>query len=92
MPREGKSSWETQSVSTDEDANSDEEAVKSPGRNNTIRRKSVQKGAKERRKQPVMVYTDAQLSGLLKDVIDNSKYIQNFLPRHLLVRILVHYL
>ncbi|XP_017893332.1 protein timeless homolog isoform X2 [Ceratina calcarata] len=73
---EGKSSWETQSVSnSDEDESSDEEAGKSSGNKNKTSNKPAKKGTMEKknaRKRPAMVYTDAQLSGLLKDVIEKN--------------------
>ncbi|XP_060821669.1 protein timeless homolog isoform X2 [Bombus pascuorum] len=70
----GKSSWETQSASnSDEDESSDEEAGKSSSNRNVAPNKPTNKGKKKNaKKQPTMVYTDAQLSGLLKDVIEKN--------------------
>ncbi|XP_076673029.1 circadian regulator timeout isoform X1 [Andrena cerasifolii] len=70
----GKSSWETQSASnSDEDEGSDEVAGESSRRNSTAPSKPTNKRAKKStKKQPAMVYTDAQLSGLLKDVIEKN--------------------
>ncbi|XP_012343215.2 protein timeless homolog [Apis florea] len=70
----GKSSWETESVSnSDEDKSSDEEAGKSSSNKNTAPNKPRNKGTKKNaKKQTTMVYTDAQLSGLLKDVIERN--------------------
>ncbi|XP_043529522.1 protein timeless homolog isoform X2 [Frieseomelitta varia] len=70
----GKSSWETRSASnSDEDESSDEEAGKSSSNKNRASNKPADKGTKKNaRKQPTMVYTNEQLSGLLKDVIDKN--------------------
>ncbi|XP_033298193.1 protein timeless homolog, partial [Bombus bifarius] len=70
----GKSSWETQSASnSDEDESSDEEAGKSSSNRNVAPNTPTNKGKKKNaKKQPTMVYTDAQLSGLLKDVIEKN--------------------
>ncbi|XP_029034529.1 protein timeless homolog isoform X2 [Osmia bicornis bicornis] len=70
----GKSSWETQSVSnSEEDESSDEEAGKSSTRKNKAPNKPTSKKTKMgKRNQPTMVYTSAQLSGLLKDVIQKN--------------------
>ncbi|XP_032684190.1 protein timeless homolog isoform X2 [Odontomachus brunneus] len=77
---QGKSSWETQAASnsdgnessaTDEDG---EETRKSSKRDGGAPRRSepAKKKQQNRRKLPTVVYTDAQLFGLLKDVIDRD--------------------
>ncbi|XP_014475495.1 PREDICTED: protein timeless homolog [Dinoponera quadriceps] len=77
---QGKSSWETQAASnsdgnessaTDED---EEETRKSSKRDGGAPRRSepTKKKQRNRRKLPTIVYTDAQLFGLLKDVIDRN--------------------
>ncbi|KOX75006.1 Protein timeless like protein [Melipona quadrifasciata] len=70
----GKSSWETRSASnSDENESSDEEAWKSWSNKNRASNKPADKETKKNtRKQPTMVYTNEQLSGLLKDVIDKN--------------------
>nr|XP_012151360.1 PREDICTED: protein timeless homolog [Megachile rotundata] len=70
----GKSSWETQSASnSEEDESSDEEAGKSSSRKNTASNKPTGKKTKaSKKKQPTIVYTNAQLSGLLKDIIEKD--------------------
>ncbi|XP_031834411.1 circadian regulator timeout [Nomia melanderi] len=70
----GKSSWETQSVSnSDENESSDEEAGKSPGPSRKAPNKPTNRKTKTgRKKEPTVVYTDAQLSGFLKDVIEKN--------------------
>ncbi|KAI4503488.1 hypothetical protein M0802_001710, partial [Mischocyttarus mexicanus] len=84
----GKSSWETQSGgnSDDEDPDSEEESRKSSGRNDVAQNKPTNKkktttttttkkgGGRSRRKkdQKTFLYTDAQLSGLLKTVIEGN--------------------
>ncbi|XP_012535516.2 protein timeless homolog isoform X2 [Monomorium pharaonis] len=80
----GKSSWETQAASnsdgnessaTDDDNEDDEETRKSSKRGGAPRRSEqgpTKKKQRNRRKLPTIVYTDAQLSGLLKDVIDKD--------------------
>ncbi|XP_015190382.1 PREDICTED: protein timeless homolog isoform X2 [Polistes dominula] len=81
----GKSSWETQSGgnSDDEDRDSEEESRKSSGRNDVAQNKptnkkktttTTTKGGRSRRKkdQKTFLYTDAQLSGLLKTVIEGN--------------------
>jgi len=78
--RKGKSSWETQAASNSDgnesSATDDEETRKSSKRGGAPRRSEepTKKKQRNRRKLPTIVYTDAQLSGLLKDVIDRSKY------------------
>lgn len=80
--RKGKSSWETQAASNSDgnessatDDEDDEETRKSSKRGGAPRR-SVEPKKKQwnKWKLPTIVYTDAQLSGLLKNVIDSSKY------------------
>lgn len=89
--RKGKSSWETQAASnsdgnessaTDEDG---EETRKSSKRDGGAPRRSepAKKKQRNRRKLPTVVYTDAQLFGLLKDVIDRGKYHRCSLPFYL---------
>ncbi|XP_014609708.1 PREDICTED: protein timeless homolog isoform X1 [Polistes canadensis] len=84
----GKSSWETQSGgnSDDEDRDSEEESRKSSGRNDVAQNKPTNKrktttttttktkaGRSRRKKdQKTFLYTDAQLSGLLKNIIEGS--------------------
>ncbi|XP_015606157.1 protein timeless homolog [Cephus cinctus] len=70
----GKSSWETRSPSPSSvEDDSDQEENQSSRRNNKARGKTENPRRKKNlRKQPVIVYTDAQLSGLLKDVIEND--------------------
>lgn len=80
--RKGKSSWETQAASNSDgnessatDDEDDEETRKSSKRGGALRRSEESKKKKRnRRKLPTIVYTDAQLSGLLKDVIDKGEY------------------
>lgn len=81
--RKGKSSWETQAASNSDgnessatDDEDDEETRKSSKRGGALRRseESTKKKQRNRRKLPTIVYTDAQLSGLLKDVIDKGEY------------------
>ncbi|XP_070151223.1 protein timeless homolog [Polyergus mexicanus] len=78
---QGKSSWETQAASNSDgdessatDDEDDEELRKSSKRGGAPRRseESTKKKQRNRRKLPTIVYTDAQLSGLLKDVIDRD--------------------
>ncbi|CAK9829894.1 Protein timeless homolog [Anthophora retusa] len=71
---QGKSLWETQSASnSDEDEDSDEEVGRSSRDGNTTSNKPTNKGRKNNaKKQPTILYTDAQLSGLLKDVIEKN--------------------
>ncbi|CAL1677972.1 unnamed protein product [Lasius platythorax] len=78
---QGKSSWETQAASNSDgnessatDDEDDEETRKSSKRGGAPRRseESTKKKQRNRRKLPTIVYTDAQLSGLLKDVIDKD--------------------
>ncbi|XP_076297468.1 circadian regulator timeout [Lasioglossum baleicum] len=72
---QGKSSWETRSVSnSDENESSDEEAGKSSRRGSQAPNKPANRKTKTRKtkKEPAVVYTDAQLSGLLKDVIEKN--------------------
>ncbi|EFN71111.1 Protein timeless-like protein, partial [Camponotus floridanus] len=78
---QGKSSWETQAASNSDgnessatDDEDDEETRKSSKRGGALRRseESTKKKQRNRRKLPTIVYTDAQLSGLLKDVIDKD--------------------
>ncbi|KAJ8674823.1 hypothetical protein QAD02_010609 [Eretmocerus hayati] len=73
-----KSSWEARSASEDEDENgshseSDGDAASGSGVASSSRRekkkKDKSKRPKKKTKQPEIVYTDAQLTGLLKDVI-----------------------
>lgn len=80
--RKGKSSWETQAASNSDgnessatDDEDDEETRKSSKRGGAPRRseESTKKKQRNRRKLPTIVYTDAQLSGLLKDVIDKGE-------------------
>ncbi|KAG7212893.1 hypothetical protein KM043_002244 [Ampulex compressa] len=70
----GKSSWETQSASnSDGDESTDEEARKSSGRSAPAPNKVAErKTKKSTRRRPTIVYTDAQLSGLLRDVIEKN--------------------
>ncbi|XP_033326523.2 circadian regulator timeout [Megalopta genalis] len=71
----GKSSWETQSASnSDENESSDEEAGKSSRRSSQAPNKPANRKTKTstKKKEPAIVYTDAQLSGLLKDVIEKN--------------------
>ncbi|KAK1135237.1 hypothetical protein K0M31_008008 [Melipona bicolor] len=70
----GKSSWETRSASnSDEDESSDEEAGKSSSNKNRASNKPADKETKKTtRKRPTMIYTNEQLSGLLKDVMDKN--------------------
>lgn len=81
--RKGKSSWETQAASNSDgnessatDDEDGEETRKSSKRGGAPRRSEepTKKKQQNRRKLPTIVYTDAQLSGLLKDVIDRGKY------------------
>jgi len=81
--RKGKSSWETQAASNSDgnessatDDGDGEETRKSSKRGGAPRRSKPTTKKKQRngRKLPTIVYTDAQLSGLLKDVIDRGKY------------------
>lgn len=86
--RKGKSSWETQAASnsdgTESSASDDEdgeEARKSSkrgggGGGGASRRSEepTKKKQRNKRKLRAIVYTDAQLSGLLKDVIDKGEY------------------
>jgi len=80
--RKGKSSWETQAASNSDgnessatDDEDDEETRKFSKRSAPRRgEEPMKKKQRNRRKLPTIVYTDAQLSGLLKDVIDRSKY------------------
>ncbi|OXU26712.1 hypothetical protein TSAR_004656 [Trichomalopsis sarcophagae] len=73
-----KSSWENASASEDEDGSgSDEDEDDDGGVSGSDagkKKKKKEKSRKERKKskQPAIVYTDAQLSGLLKDVIANN--------------------
>ncbi|KZC14887.1 Protein timeless like protein [Dufourea novaeangliae] len=71
---QGKSSWEAQSVSnSDENESSDEEAGKSSRRSSQAPNKLTNRKTKKcRKKEPTVVYTDAQLSGLMKDVIEKN--------------------
>ncbi|XP_050450903.1 protein timeless homolog [Cataglyphis hispanica] len=78
---QGKSSWETQAASNSDgnessatDDEDDEETRKSSKRGGAPRRneESTKKKQRNRRKLPTIVYTDAQLSALLKDVIDRD--------------------
>ncbi|RLU24932.1 hypothetical protein DMN91_003023 [Ooceraea biroi] len=77
---QGKSSWETQAASNSDgnessatDDGDGEETRKSSKRGGAPRRnESTKKKQRNRRKLPTIVYTDAQLSGLLKDVIDRE--------------------
>ncbi|XP_011173663.2 protein timeless homolog isoform X1 [Solenopsis invicta] len=79
---QGKSSWETQAASNSDgnessatDDEDGEETRKSSKRGGAPRRSeapSTKKKQWNRRKLPTIVYTDAQLSGLLKDVIDRD--------------------
>ncbi|KAM0735754.1 Protein timeless-like protein [Formica fusca] len=78
---QGKSSWETQAASNSDgnessatDDEDDEETRKSSKRGGAPRRseESTKKKQWNRRKLPTIVYTDAQLSGFLKDVIDRE--------------------
>ncbi|KAL0125370.1 hypothetical protein PUN28_004481 [Cardiocondyla obscurior] len=78
---QGKSSWETQAASNSDgnessatDDGDGEETRKSSVRGGASRRgeEPTKKKQRNRRKQPTMVYTNAQLSGLLKDVIDRN--------------------
>ncbi|XP_011690831.1 PREDICTED: protein timeless homolog isoform X1 [Wasmannia auropunctata] len=77
----GKSSWETQAASNSDgnessatDDEDGEETRKSSKRGGAPRRSEepTKKKQQNRRKLPTIVYTDAQLSGLLKDVIDRN--------------------
>ncbi|XP_076654997.1 circadian regulator timeout isoform X2 [Halictus rubicundus] len=73
---QGKSSWETRSVSnSDENESSDEEAGKSSRRGSQAPNKPANRKTKtsRKKKEPAVVYTDAQLSGLLRDVIEKSE-------------------
>lgn len=81
--RKGKSSWETQAASNSDgnessatDDEDGEETRKSSKRGRAPRRSEepAKKKQQNRRKLPTIVYTDAQLSGLLKDVIDRGEY------------------
>ncbi|XP_057326747.1 protein timeless homolog [Microplitis mediator] len=78
-----KASWETRSdseesasSSDDEDSSDTENTGRHPGsstnsaRPSTANKKLVKK--KNKKRQPTIIYSDAQLSGLLKDVIDNN--------------------
>ncbi|XP_012062583.1 PREDICTED: protein timeless homolog [Atta cephalotes] len=77
---QGKSSWETQAASNSDgnessatDDEDDEETRKSSKRSAPRRgEEPMKKKQRNRRKLPTIVYTDAQLSGLLKDVIDRN--------------------
>ncbi|XP_072751003.1 protein timeless homolog [Anoplolepis gracilipes] len=79
---QGKSSWETQAASNSDgnessatDDEDDEETRKSSKRGGAPRRsdeESTKKKQRNRRKLSTIIYTDAQLSGLLKDVIDRD--------------------
>ncbi|KAH0946632.1 hypothetical protein HN011_005794 [Eciton burchellii] len=78
---QGKSSWETQAASNSDgnessatDDGDGEETRKSSKRGGAPRRSKPTTKKKQRngRKLPTIVYTDAQLSGLLKDVIDKE--------------------
>ncbi|XP_011874597.1 PREDICTED: protein timeless homolog isoform X1 [Vollenhovia emeryi] len=78
---QGKSSWETQAASNSDgnessatDDEDGEETRKSSKRGGAPRRSEepTKKKQRNRRKLPTIVYTDAQLSGLLKDVIDRD--------------------
>ncbi|XP_017793791.1 PREDICTED: protein timeless homolog [Habropoda laboriosa] len=70
----GKSFWETRSASnSDEDEDTDEEVGRSSGDGNTTSNKPANNGGKKStKKRATIVYTDAQLSGLLKDVIEKN--------------------
>jgi timeless len=91
--RKGKSSWETQAASNSDgnessatDDGDGEETRKSSKRGGAPRRSKPTTKKKQRngRKLPTIVYTDAQLSGLLKDVIDKGKYRCPLAPASLL--------
>ncbi|KAG5333986.1 TIM protein, partial [Acromyrmex charruanus] len=77
---QGKSSWETQAASNSDgnessatDDEDGEETRKSSKRGAPRRSEEpTKKKQRNRRKLPTIVYTDAQLSGLLKDVIDRN--------------------
>ncbi|KAK2582180.1 hypothetical protein KPH14_004537 [Odynerus spinipes] len=75
--KQRKSSWETQAGSnSDEDRDSEEETAKSSGRNSVAgskpTKKRTQSRSRRKRDREQFVYTDAQLSGLLKAVIDGN--------------------
>lgn len=79
--REGKSSWETQAASNSDgnessatDDEDDEETRKSSKRGDAPSSEATKKKQRNKRKLATIVYTDAQLSGLLKDVIDRGKH------------------
>ncbi|XP_018314888.1 LOW QUALITY PROTEIN: protein timeless homolog [Mycetomoellerius zeteki] len=77
---QGKSSWETQAASNSDgnesSATNDEdgEETRKSSKRGAPRRSEepIKKKQWNRRKLPTIVYTDAQLSGLLKDVIDGN--------------------
>lgn len=68
-----KSSWRNQSGSEDDGSGSesDDESDRSGSES---REKKKERKKKKKANKADMVYTDAQLSGLLKDVIQNSAY------------------
>lgn len=75
-----KASWETRSESersasssNEENSSDTEDTGRLPGPAKRANKKIVKKKSKKR--PPVITYTDAQLSGLLKDVIDNGELI-----------------
>lgn len=75
---EPKASWEHQSSSEQSDSDdshseSIEEGSKSAANSKPQKRKKKEK--KEKKRKPAIVYTDAQLTGLLKDTINKSKLI-----------------
>ncbi|XP_044599449.1 protein timeless homolog isoform X2 [Cotesia glomerata] len=72
-----KASWETRSESersasssNEENSSDSEDTGRHPGPAKRANKKIVKKNNKKR--PPTITYTDAQLSGLLKDVIDND--------------------
>lgn len=73
-----KSSWENQSASEDEDGSGsdenedDDDGVSGSDAGKQKKKKEKSKKGRKKSKQPTIVYTDAQLSGLLKDVIANG--------------------
>ncbi|XP_012222325.1 protein timeless homolog isoform X1 [Linepithema humile] len=76
---QGKSSWETQAASNSDgnessatDDEDGEETRKSSKRGDAPPSESMKKKQRNKRKLATIVYTDAQLSGLLKDVIDRD--------------------
>ncbi|XP_018375486.1 PREDICTED: protein timeless homolog [Trachymyrmex cornetzi] len=77
---QGKSSWETQAASNSDgnessatDDEDGEETRKSSKRGASRRSEEpTKKKQRNKRKLPTIVYTDAQLSGLLKDIIDRN--------------------